>query len=127
MMNVEKRIRNLETLLNSLKASFPTVGSNVKFYIQTSQEFTKEVPARQSETVRIKFTPDYGLGKSNIISLRPIISLSGSGLYSRSETEIQDGSGEVVIKIRLTAGLTNANFKIAVVASGSLPGTFSMI
>lgn len=127
MMNTEMRVRALENALKSLKASYPTVGSNVRFYVQKSQEFTRTLKAGQSEIVRIKFTPSYGLGKANIISLRSIIDFNGSGYAGRSETEIQDGSGEVVIKIKLTAGLSDATFKMIIVASGSLPGTFSMV
>lgn len=127
MSTVEQRINAIEQALRALKSSYPTVGSRVRFYVQKSQEFTKTVTSGTSEDVRIKFVPDYGLGQANIISLRAIIGINGNGGYAPSETEIQDGSGEVIIKVKLDAGIGGADFRITVVASGSLPGKFYMI
>lgn len=127
MSTVEQRINAIEQALRALKASYPTVGSRVRFYVQKSQEFTKTVAAGKSEIARIKFVPDYGLGQANIVSLRAIVSVNGNGGYAPSETEIQDGSGEVIIKVKLDAGIGGADFRITVVASGSLPGKFYMI
>lgn len=127
MSNVEQRIKNIEQSIRSLKASYPTAGTKVRFYAQKSQDFNVSLPAGQRRTVRIKFTPNYGLDHNNIVSLRPIVTVNGSGSYAPSSTELQDGSGTLVIDIPISAVGSAATFKIVVVASGTLPGTFSML
>lgn len=127
MNTIETRMKTLEQSLQSLKASYPTVGQNVKFYVLKSQVFTKTLETGKSELVRIKYTPDYGMGKPNIISLKIIVTVNGAGGYSPSQMEVQDGSGEVVANVKISATGGNASFNIIAVASGTLPGKFSML
>lgn len=127
MSSVERRIRSIEQAIIALKASYPTAGAMVRFYVQKSQQFSISLSSGQKRTICIKFTPSYGLDQNNIISLRPIVTVNGAGSYAASKTELQDGSGAIIIDIPLSATSDAATFNVVVVASGTLPGEFSML
>lgn len=123
-MDAETQLKNLETEIKSLKASFPIAGSKVKFYVQTSQEFT----VKGQQTVRIRFTPNYGKGKVNFINLRAVALADGATMgYTYQVVEPQDGSGSVVIRVQLVPYSETNTYTIRVTASGTSNGVFIML
>lgn len=123
-MSAEKQLRALESDIKSLKASYPIAGSKVKFYVQTSQEFT----VSGQEVVRIKFTPTYGLNRTSFTKLRASISIDGSPAgYSPQVNEPQDGSGSTVIRVQFSPYSSATNYSLRIIASGTSTGSFAML
>lgn len=120
-VNTEQRLRKLEDELKAMKACYDTAGSLVKMYVQRMGEITVGGGAGW-HNVRIRFTPQYGMGHNNIINLVGIV--DSNAYYIAPFTVVpQDGSGVVDIIIY---DLLDTQ-KIDVIASGTSPGTFTRI
>lgn len=123
-MDTEVQIKNLETDIKSLKGAFPIAASKIKTYVQTSQDFT----VSGVEKPRFKFTPNYGLGRAQITELRPIVTIGDAPVgFSPFVNLPQDGSGEVTIELQFSPYSPSANYTVKIVASGTSPGSFSML
>lgn len=121
-MNTEKQLTALTNDLKSLKANYPIAASKVKFYVVPSQDFTFS----NQRTARIKFTPNYGTGHRMLISLRAKVTISGSPVgFEPQVNEPQDGSSSVVLRIDFET--PSATHTVKVFASGTSPGSFSVV
>ena len=126
MGSLEQKLKKLENELKALKGAYPTAGALAKMFVQDMGE--ELVGGSGSiHDIRIQFTPTYGLGKNNIITLAPVVKriyLGGTLEYVPPyEVEPQDGSGNVVVRIASVA----ANEIVNVYASGTSSGTFSRL
>lgn len=123
-MNAEKQLKALESDVKGLKASFSIAASKAKFYVQTSQEFT----VSGQRTARFKFTPNYGLGKVSFTRLRASIMIGDAPAgYAPQVVEPQDGSGETVLQVQFEPYYATTVYKVKIIASGTSPGSFSML
>ena len=120
-INVQTRLKNIEGKLKAMKVCYNTAGSLVKMYAQKSDVYI--VGGSGYSDVTIKFTPFYGRGKSNLISLNPIVKSGGVVVTAPAMQKPQDGSGDVYITIyNLLSTQT-----VEIIASGISPGTFTRI
>lgn len=126
-INTERRLKDLENEIKALKATYSLAGGLAKMYVQTSDEFTESGGGQYYHMARFKFTPTYGSGKNNLITLTPIMTYSYVGyiyeVIPKFVIEPQNGTGEVIIRIfDLIDG-----FKVKIIAVGSSPGTFTKL
>jgi len=119
--NTEKRVKKLEDEVKAMKACYNTAGSLVKMYVTQMGEITTGGGAGWIDMV-IRFTPTYGQGHNNLISLVPIVDRNTYYIAPYAVTP-QDGSGAVDITI---FSLVSSQ-KVDVIASGTSPGTFTRI
>lgn len=123
-MNTEKQLKDLQNAIKALKTTYPIAASKAKFYVQTSQEFT--ISGRP--TARFKFRPNYGLGKISFTRLRASIMIGDTPAgYAPQIVEPQDGSGETILFVQFEPYTTSTNYKVKIIASGTSPGSFSML
>ena len=123
-MNAESQLNALEAEIKALKASYPIAASKAKFYVQTSQEFT----VSGTPSARFKFRPNYGLGKVSFTRLRASVMIGDAPVgFSPQATESQDGSGEVILSLRFEPYSASTVYKVRIIASGTSPGSFSML
>lgn len=125
-VNTEKRLIALENELKALKAICPISGRLAKMYVQTSDSFTIGGGATLHAAV-FSFTPKYGRGQNNLITLTPNVTSTYAGIYWDSipiyANLPQDNSGTVTIKI---FNLINTDV-VKIIASGTSEGTFARI
>lgn len=119
--NNEKQLRKIEDELKAMKVCYNTAGSLVKMYVQRMGEITVG-GGGGSHNVVIRFTPTYGMGHNNLISLVGIVD-SNTYYIAPFATNPQDGSGSVDITIFYLLSTQ----KVDVIASGTSPGTFTRI
>lgn len=122
-MRVEQELSNLDNKIKSIKAAYKVSGGMVDFKMQKSQNFT--VTNEASATFR--FTPTYGMGKKNLIDLRPAATISGNSTYILYRNKPQDGSGNVDIEIVFELYSPGITYTINIFATGTSEGTFSRI
>lgn len=123
-MDAERDLMALEDEMKALKATYPVAASKVRFVVQTSQVFS----VRGQREVRIKFTPNHGLGKPSFTTLRASIAIENNETSPIPQVnEPQDGSGEVVIKIKFDQYSATTTYQIKIIASGPSAGSFSML
>lgn len=124
--NTEKRLMTLENELKALKAICPIAGKLAKMYVVTSQSFTIG-GGTTFHAARFRFTPDYGLGQYNLITMTPIVTSTYAGstwdTIPTFEVLPQDGSGAVEM---IVFNLIDTDI-VKIIASGTLPGTFTRI
>lgn len=119
-INTEKRIKELEDELRALKAVYNISGGAMKTYISTSQTFTVQ---STSFNARVKFTPEYKPeGNLLISSIRCYDYRLGNNFLTQYViTQIQDGSGSVIIQFPV---ITNS-FSVSLASIS--PGTFTLV
>lgn len=117
----EKRIKKIEDELKAMKACYNTAGSLVKMYVTKMGAITTGGGAGLHNMV-IRFTPTYGMGHINLLTLVAIVD-SNTYYVAPFATTPQDGSGVVDITIFDLV----ATQKVEVIASGTSPGTFMRI
>lgn len=125
-VTTEARVNALEDELKALKAIYSIAGGLARMYVQTSDSMT--VGGSSSfHAMTAKFTPTYGVGKNNLITITPIVTSTYAGYtwdtIPNFRIEPQDGSGDVVVKVY---NLVNDD-KVRFIASGSSPGTFTRL
>ena len=125
-VTVEKRLTALENEIKALKAIYTIAGGLARMYVQTSGSFA--VGGSSSfHSARIQFTPTYGMGRNNLITLMPIVTSTYAGYtwdtIPNFVVEPQDGSGNVVVEVY---NLVNTD-SVRIIASGSSPGTFTRL
>lgn len=118
-MNTEQELTILENELRALKAMHPVAASMLRFYTTTSEVFT----LNGGSTYRIQFTPTPNPGGMVFIKL---MGVKESGENLSQVTEPQDGSGNVVIQVNPGVSL-GKTWNVRVIATGSAPGTFTML
>lgn len=119
-INTQAKLKKMEDDLKAMKACYNTAGSLVKMHVQKSEQFSA---TSNFETMRIKFTPKYGFGRSNLINLWPIVKKQSVVVWNPFMQKPQDGSGEVIIEIyNLFPGET-----VEIIVSGTSPGTFTRL
>ena len=123
---IEKRLNAVEDELKALKATYNISGALAKMYHQVSGQFL--VGGEQGlHDARIRFTPTYGRGQMNLISLFAYVNRSYYGRdyinYIPFFVEPQDGSGSVVVRVLDCY----SDDVITVIASGTSLGEFSRI
>lgn len=121
-MDTEQELVNLENEIRALKTVHPVAASLLKFYIITSQEFT----VTGVLIARFQFTPTPNPGGEVYVNLRAVVTEGGSEVPREQVTEPQDGTGNVVIQVQMGAD-TSKTYKVKIIASGSTPGTFTML
>lgn len=119
-ITTEKRLKQLEDEVKSMKVCYNTAGSLVKMYVTRMGEIT--TGGSGWTDMKIKFTPTYGMGRNNLITLVPIVDRNQYYIAPYAVSP-QDGSGEVIITIYALASTQ----KVDVIASGTSPGTFTRI
>ena len=119
-ITTEKRLKQLEDEVKSMKVCYNTAGSLVKMYVTRMGEIT--TGGSGWTDMKIKFTPTYGMGRNNLITLVPIVDRNQYYIAPYAVNP-QDGSGEVIITIYALASTQ----KVDVIASGTSPGTFTRI
>lgn len=117
----EKRLKKIEDELKAMKACYNTAGSLVKMYVTKMGAITTGGGAGLHNMV-IRFTPAYGMGQINLITLVAIVD-SNTYYVAPFATTPQSGSGVVDITIFDLV----ATQKVEVIASGTSPGTFMRI
>lgn len=123
-MDTETKLKSLLNDIKALKASYPVAASKTKFYISTSETFT----STGNPYVRIKFTPTGITGKKLLVNLRASISIDGNPTgFEPFYNEPQDGTGAVVIRVAFDPYYSSTTYQIKVTATGTTPGTFSML
>ena len=124
-MNTENELKRLENDVKSLKAAYPVAGSKAKFYVTKSAEFG----VSGSQEVRIRFRPNYGQGKISFTKLTASAKVDDNPVEFSPEqvNEPQDGSGDVIIKIRFEQYSSTAHYKIKIIAAGTSPGSFARV
>lgn len=123
-MNTETKLKALLNDVKALKASYPVAASKTKFYISTSQTFT----STGNPYVRIKFTPTGISGKRLLVNLRANITIDDNPTgFEPFYNEPQDGTGEVIIRVSFDPYSSSTTYQIKVTATGTAPGTFSML
>lgn len=121
-MDTQTKLKALTDDLKALKANYPVAASLVKFYVVTSQTFT----VSGQDSVTIKFTPTQISGKNVLVELRAKATISGNPVGFEAFVNLpQDGSGEV--KLRMDFESPSSTHNVVVFASGTTPGTFSMV
>ena len=124
-MNTENELKRLESDVKSLKTAFPVAGSKAKFYVTKSSEFT----VTGSQEARFRFRPNYGRGKTSFTRLVASAKVNDNPTEFAPEqvNEPQDGSGDVVIKIRFEQYDPTYTFTVQLIASGTSPGAFTRL
>lgn len=121
-ISTEKKIKQLEDELLSLKATYSIYGGNMKLYTSYSDVYSV---GSQIVYLRLKFTPDFAPSGNIIIGSIHYINTSSGGepynLSSYAYSEIQDGSGSVVIRMPVVGGTA----QISLVSTS--PGTFTRL
>ena len=123
IINTQKDLVNIENKIKAIKAAYTISGGMVNFTMQTSQTFT----ITNSPSATIRFTPSYGLGKVNLIDLRPQIKIGSYESFVPYRNVPQDGSGVVDVTIDFELYSPGITYSVTVIATGSAPGTFSRI
>ena len=117
-ISTQARLKKIEDDIKAMKACYDTAGSLVKMYSQRSEQYTVGGSSGY-HNVTVKFTPNFGKGQSNMITLYPIIN---SGTNTAPARQLpQDGSGDIYITIY---NLLNTD-KFEILASGVSNGTFT--
>jgi len=126
IINLEKRLKNLEDEIKALKATYSVYGGAMKIYGSTSQSFS------WSSTLPIifpvvRFTSDWERDK-NILVASVNVEMRDSGgnlLYSPPQLslDIQNKSGSV--DIHLLPNIDMTSFTITLYSTS--PGTFTRI
>lgn len=120
-VTTEQRLAGLDDRLKATKACYDTAGSLVKMYVIEMGEVEVTTSGVHNETFR--FTPTYGMGHNNIITLSAVVKSFGEVRRSQALTQPQDGSGHIdIVVYNVENGET-----INIIASGTSPGTFSRI
>lgn len=119
-ITTEKRLKQIEDDIKSMKVCYNTAGSLVKMYVTRMGEIT--TGGSGWTDMKIKFTPTYGMGRNNLITLVPIVDRNQYYIAPYAVSP-QDGNGEVIITIYALASTQ----KVDVIASGTSPGTFTRI
>lgn len=123
-MRVEQELANIDNKIKSIKAAYRVSGGMVDFKMQKSQNFTLTNVA----TATFRFTPTYGMGKKNLIDLRPVVYVQGQVYAFYFYRNIpQDGSGNVDIQIVFDSYSPNITHTVNIIATGTSEGTFSRI
>ena len=121
-ISTEKKIKQLEDELLSLKATYSIYGGNMKLYTSYSDVYDL---GSQVVILRLKFTPDFAPSGTIIIGSIHYVNSTGEGdsynLSNYAYSEIQDGSGSVVIRMPVVGGTA----QISLVSTS--PGTFTRI
>lgn len=118
-MNTEQELTVLENELRALKAMHPVAASMLRFYTTTSEIFT----LNGGSIYRIQFTPTPNPGGTVFIKLRAVRT---DGFIMIQATEPQDGTGNVVVRVETGPSLSKI-WSFRVIATGSAPGTFTML
>lgn len=118
---LEQRLKKIEDEIKALKVCYNTAGSLVKMYVTKMDAVTTGGGSGWHDMV-IRFTPKYGQGRINLITLVAIVD-SNTYYIAPFATTPQDGSGNVDITI---FDLVETQ-KVEVIASGTSPGTFTRI
>ena len=123
-MDVEKRLRALESDLKALKANYPIAASKAKFYVTKSQTFV----VTGQRQVRFRFTPQYGAGRIQLTTLYVSIKIGDTPAgFSPYINLPQDGSGNVEALVKFDQYSSSTEYKVTIIASGTSPGVFSMV
>lgn len=117
----EKKLKKIEDELKAMKVCYNTAGSLVKMYVTKMGAVTVGGGAGLHDMV-VRFTPTYGAGRVNLITLVAIVD-SNTYYVAPFATTPQDGSGAVDITIFDLASTQ----KVEVIASGTSPGIFTRI
>lgn len=120
-ITTDKRIAQLENELKSMKVCYNTAGSLARMYVSEMPEITTGGSSGW-HNMTIQFTPTYGMGQNNLITLVAIVD-SNTYYVAPFATAPQDGSGNV----RITIYELMETQKVRVIASGTSPGTFTRI
>lgn len=117
-IDTSQRIKNLENEIRALKATYSVYGGAMKLYLSTS-------PVYQAGGMffngKVKFTPSFPTS-GNIFVASVRYDISGDSFFSHyAITNIQDGSGSVVIEVPVVGG----TFSVSLVAT--TPGTFTRL
>lgn len=119
--SIEKRLVQLESKLKAMKVCYNTAGSLVKMYVTKMGEITTGGGSGW-HNITIRFTPKYGRGRVNLITLVAIVD-SNKYYVAPFTVSPQDGSGYVDITVY---NLVSSQ-KVDIIASGTSPGTFTRI
>lgn len=123
---VEQRLNTLESLVKSLKATFPVAGSLVQFTVNKSQVFGVTLPANVTTIVKVKFTPDKNLGQHNLITLAA--ETTGLKWPCSYYVSPQNGDGTLMLVAMLPGALLETTtVELQVTALGTTAGTFTRI
>lgn len=124
-MNTEAQINRILSEIRANKASAPTAASNVKTYVQTSQSFM----VQGEEKPRFRFTPNYGMGRTQLITLRSVVLVNGelSDANNLFVNEPQDGSGNVDIQVQFFPYDPSQTYEVKIIASGTSTGSFAVL
>lgn len=120
-VTLEKKLRQLEDEAKSMKVCYNTAGSLVKMFVSRMGEITTGGGSGWHD-MTIRFTPTYGAGQNNLITIVPIVDRNNYYIAPYA-VKPQDGSGNVEITI---FNLVDTQ-KVDVIASGTSPGTFTRI
>ena len=126
VINLEKRLKNLEDELKALKATYSVYGGAMKIYGSTSQSFswTFTIPV---VIPIVRFTSDWERDK-NILIASVNVEMRDSGgnlIYSPPELtlDIQNHSGSVDIHFLPVTNMRSFNITLY----STSPGTFTRI
>ena len=124
-MNTEAQINRILSEIRANKASAPTAASNVKTYVQTSQSFM----VQGEEKPRFRCTPNYGMGRTQLITLRSVVLVNGelSDANNLFVNEPQDGSGNVDIQVQFFPYDPSQTYEVKIIASGTSTGSFAVL
>lgn len=120
-MTVEKRLRKLEDELKAMKVCYDTAGSLVTMYVQKMEQFTVGGGSGW-HNVTVRFTPKYGIGHNNLITLVAIVD-SNTYYVAPFTVNPQNGSGSVEITVYELLETQ----KVEIIASGTSLGTFTRL
>lgn len=125
-MNVEKRLQRLIDEIKALKGAYSTAGSSLRTYT-TTNTFTVG-GSGSMHSVRFKFTPTYGKGKTNVMdfSVIGVRSYFGSGRQVNVPFRIEPQSGDGDVFIATSAYFVNGD-TVRVIAVGVSPGAITMV
>lgn len=123
IVNTQKDLVNIENKIKAIKAAYTISGGMVNFVMQKSQTFS----VTNSPSATFRFTPSYGLGKINLIDLRPQIKIGSYESFVPYRNVPQDGSGAVDVRIDFELYSPNITYNVTIYASGTATGTFSRI
>ena len=122
-MKVEQELASIDNKIKSIKAAYRVSGGMVDFKMQKSRTFS----VTNAASATFRFTPNYGMGKNNLIDLRPVATIDGNSTFILFRNKPQDGSGNVDIEIVFEIYSPGITYKINIFATGTSEGSFSRI